>query len=376
MKIGIPKEIKDHEFRVAVTPSGVQEFVSHGHKVYIQKGAGEGSGYSDELYKSVGAEILDTAKEIYDIADMIYKVKEPIEPEYELIHEGQIVFAYFHFACEKALTDAMLKSKSTCIAFETVRGPDGRSLPLLIPMSEVAGRMAAQEGARFLEKPQGGKGMLMGGVPGVKPANVLVLGAGTVGYYAALTCAGMGANVTITDVYLPRLNQIRDMLPANVNTLYSTKYNIEQELPHADLIIGAALIPGAKAPHLVSKEMLKKVSNGTVLVDVAIDQGGCFESSHPTTHTNPTFEFDGKVHYCVGNIPGCVPFTSTPALANATMPYALRIADKGWEQALREDKGLAQGLNIHNGKVYFKGVADAFGLECAKWEPVPGMCTV
>ena len=342
MKIGIPKEIKDHEFRVAVTPSGVQEFVAHGHKVYIQKGAGLGSGYSDELYIECGAEILDTAKEIYDIADMIYKVKEPIAPEYKLIHEGQIVFAYFHFACEKELTDAMLESKSTCIAFETVRGPDGRSLPLLIPMSEVAGRMAAQEGARFLEKPQGGKGMLMGGVPGVRPANVLVLGAGTVGYFAAITAAGMGANVTITDVWLPRLNQNLDYFPANVTTLFSKKYNIEQELPYADLVIGAALIPGAKAPHLVSKEMLSKIQKGTVLVDVAIDQGGCFESSHPTTHTNPTFEVDGKVHYCLGNIQGYVPYISTPALANAKMSFASKIADKDWEQALKEDKGLAR----------------------------------
>jgi alanine dehydrogenase len=368
MKVGVPKEIKNHEFRVAITPSGVQEFVSHGHKVYIQKGAGEGSGYSDEVYKSVGATILDTAKEIYDIADMIYKVKEPIGDEIKLIREGQIVFAYFHFACEPELTEAMIKAKSTCIAFETIRGPDGRSLPLLAPMSQVAGRMAAQQGARFLEKPQGGKGILMGGVPGVKPAKVLVLGAGTVGYFAAITCAGMGANVIITDVYIPRLNQISDFLPPNITTLYSTQYNIEQELPTCDLIIGAALVPGAKAPHLISKEMLKKIPNGTVLVDVAIDQGGCFESSHPTTHAEPTFVYEGKIHYCVSNIPGAVPFTSTAALANATMSYALKIADKGWEKALKEDKGFAQGLNIHNGKVYCPGVAETFNYELTKLE--------
>ena len=368
MKIGVPKEIKDHEFRVAITPSGVQEFVANGHQVYIEHNAGVGSGFPDDVYESVGAKILPTAKEVYDIADMIYKVKEPLPAEYDLIHEGQIVFAYFHFACEKALTEAMIKNKPVCIAFETIRGPDGRSLPLLLPMSEVAGRMAAQEGARFLERPQGGKGILMAGVPGVKPANVLVLGAGTVGFYAALTAAGMGANVTITDISLPRLNQIRDVLPANVNTLYSTRYNIEQELPRSDLIIGAALIPGSKAPHLVSKDMLPKIKEGTVLVDVAIDQGGCFESSQPTTHTEPTFVVDGKVHYCVGNIPGAVPYTSTPALANATMPYALKIANMGWEAACKADKGLAQGLNIVNGKVTFKGVADAFNLPYEPWE--------
>ncbi|OHT08722.1 Alanine dehydrogenase [Tritrichomonas foetus] len=368
MKIGVPKEIKNNEKRVGITPSGVQEFVSRGHEVYIEHNAGVGSGFPDDLYVSVGAKILPTAAEVYGIADMIYKVKEPIESEYELIRENQIVFTYFHFACDKPLTDAMIKSKAICIAFETVRGPDGRSLPLLLPMSEVAGRMAAQEGARFLEQPQGGKGILMGGVPGVKPANVLVLGAGAVGYYAAITCAGMGANVTITDVYLPRLNQIRDTLPANVTTLYSSRYNIEQELPHTDLVIGCALIPGAKTPHLVTKDMLPLIRDGTVLVDVAIDQGGCFETSHPTTHTDPTFVVDGKVHYCVANIPGAVPYTSTPALANATMSYALKIADMGWEAACKSDPGLAQGLNIINGKVVYKAVADAFGYQYEQWK--------
>jgi len=368
MKIGVPKEIKDHEFRVAITPSGVQEFVANGHEVYIQHDAGVGSGFSDELYVSVGAKILQTAKEIYDIADMIYKVKEPIAEEYDLIREGQIVFAYFHFASEPELTKAMIKSKSICIAFETVRGPDGRSLPLLIPMSEVAGRMSAQEGARFLEAPQGGKGILIPGVPGVKPAKALVLGAGTVGYYAALSLAGMGANVVITDISLPRLNQIRDILPPNVNTLYSTRYNIEQELPDSDLIIGCALIPGAKTPHLITKDMLKLIKKGTVMIDVAIDQGGCFESSHPTSHTDPTFMVDGILHYCVGNIPGAVPHTSTPALANATQPYALRIANMGWEAACRADPGLAQGLNIVEGKVTFKKVAEVYNLEYVPWK--------
>ena len=368
MKVGIPKEIKDHENRVAITPSGVQEFVQHGHTVYIEHNAGVGSGYSDDLYISVGAKILPTAKDVYEISDMIFKVKEPIESEYELIREDQIVFAYFHFASDKPLTDAMIKSKAVCIAFETIRGPDGRSLPLLLPMSEVAGRMAAQEGARFLENPQGGKGILLGGVPGVRPANVLVLGAGVVGFYAAITCAGMGANVTITDVYLPRLNQIRDFLPKNVTTLFSSRYNIEQELPKVDLVIGAALVPGAKTPHLITKDMLKLIPDGTVLVDVAIDQGGCFETSHPTTHTDPTFMVDGKLHYCVANIPGAVPYTSTPALANATIPYALKIADMGWEAACKSDPSLAQGLNIIKGKVTFKAVADAFDLPYEPWK--------
>ena len=368
MKIGVPKEIKNHECRVAITPSGVQEFVSHGHEVYIEHDAGKNSGFSDDLYVSVGAKILPTAKDVYEIADMIYKVKEPLESEYELIHENQIVFTYFHFASDKPLTDAMIKSGAVCIAFETVRGPDGRSLPLLLPMSEVAGRMSAQEGARFLEHPQGGKGILLGGVPGVKPAKVLVLGAGTVGYTAALTCAGMGARVVITDVYLPRLNQLRDVLPRNCTTLFSTRYNIEQELEDSDLIIGCALVPGAKTPHLVTNDMLPKIKPGTVMVDVAIDQGGCFEASHPTTHTDPTFMVDGKVFYCVANIPGAVPYTSTPALSNATMPYALRIADMGWEAACKNDRGLLQGLTIVKGKVVNKTVADSLGYQYEPWE--------
>lgn len=368
MKIGVPKEIKNHEGRVSVTPSGVQEFIEHGHEVYVEHDAGLQSGFTDDMYKAVGAKILQTAAEVYGIADMIYKVKEPIKSEYGLIRENQIVFTYFHFASNKELTDAMIKSKAICIAFETVRGADGRSLPLLIPMSEVAGRMSAQEGARFLEAPQGGKGILMGGVPGVKPAKVLVLGAGTVGYYAALTCAGMGANVVITDVYLPRLSQIRESLPANVNTLYSSKYNIEAELHDSDLIIGCALIPGAKTPHLVTKDMLSKVRPGTVMVDVAIDQGGCFENSHATSHDDPIFKVDDKVFYCVGNIPGAVPHTSTPALANATIRYGLKIADMGWEAALKSDQGFKQGLNIYKGKVACKAVSDTFKLPYEPWE--------
>ena len=369
MKIGVPKEIKNNENRIAITPAGVHELVSHGHTVLIQQGAGIASGFSDDDFIAVGAKMLPTIKDVYAEADLIYKVKEPIEEEYDLVKEGQVIFAYFHFANEKELTEAMMKKKATCIAFETVRGPDGRSLPLLTPMSEVAGRMSAQEGARFLERPQGGKGILMSGVPGVKPAKVLILGAGAVGFFAALSCAGMGANVVITDICIPRLRQLRDVLPANVNTLFSTRYNIEQELPTCDLVIGCALIPGAKTPHLITRDMLKLMRPGTVLVDVAIDQGGCFESSHVTTHSEPTFVIDGIVHYCVANIPGAVPYTSTPALSNATLPYMIKIADKGWEQACREDPGLAQGLNIVKGEIVLKAIADCFQLPLGKWQP-------
>ena len=360
MIIGIPKEIKNNENRVGATPGGVKEFVKRGHTVYVQHTAGEGSGFSDEEYIAAGAQILPTIEEVYAAADMIYKVKEPIAPEYSLIKENQLIFAYFHFASEEELTHAMMKRKAVCLAFETV--VKDRQLPLLQPMSEVAGRMAAQEGARFLERPQGGKGILMGGVPGVKPAKVLVLGGGIVGYNAALIAAGMGADVTITDISLPRLRQLEYMLPKNVKTLYSSVHNIEQELPNVDLVIGAVLIPGAKTPHLVTKDMLKLMKPGTVMVDVAIDQGGCFETSRPTTHSDPTFVVDGVLHYCVANIPGAVPYTSTLALANATLPYALRLADMGWKAACQADAGLAEGLNMINGEITFKAVAEAFNL--------------
>jgi alanine dehydrogenase len=294
---------------------------------------------------------------------MIIKVKEPIEPEYKLVRKGQLLFTYFHFACDRELTDAMLESGATCLAYETVVDRNG-GLPLLIPMSEVAGRMSAQEGARFLEKPQGGRGVLLGGVPGVKPAKVLVLGGGIVGTNAALIAAGFGADVTLCDISLPRLRYLSETMPKNVKTLYSSRYNIEQELPTTDLVIGAVLIPGSKAPHLVTRDMLKLMRPGTVLVDVAIDQGGCFETSHPTTHAEPIFEVDGIVHYCVANIPGAVPCTSTLALTNATLPYAIKLADMGWEAACRADAGLAKGLNVVDGKVTFPGVAEAFGMEC------------
>jgi alanine dehydrogenase len=362
MKIGIPKEIKNNENRVGATPAGVKELVKHGHTVYVQHTAGEGSGFSDEEYKAAGAEILPTIEETYAIADMIIKVKEPIEPEYPLVKKGQLLFTYFHFASERPLLDAMLKSGATCIAYETVRDRQG-TLPLLIPMSEVAGRMSVQEGARFLEKPQGGKGKLMGGVPGVKPAKVLVLGAGVVGRNAALMAAGLGADVTITDISLPVLRHCAEVMPKNVKTLYSSSHNIESELPDTDLVIGSVLIPGAKTPHLITKDMVKLLKPGSVMVDVAIDQGGCFETSHPTTHSEPTFMVDGVVQYAVANIPGAVPFTSTLALTNATLPYALRLADMGWQEACRKDAGLAEGVNVVDGKITYKAVAEAFELD-------------
>ena len=361
MIIGIPKEIKNNENRVGMTPAGVSELVARSHTVYVQHTAGENSGFSDAEYEQVGAHILPTIEEVYATAEMIVKVKEPIAPEYGHIKPGQVLFTYFHFAADRALTDAMLRSGAICIAYETVEKAD-RSLPLLIPMSEVAGRMATQEGARFLEKPQGGKGILLGGVPGVKPARVLVLGGGTVGTNAALMAAGMGAEVTITDINLDRLRYLSEVMPKNVKTLYSSKHNICTELPTTDLVIGSVLIPGDKAPHLVTKDMLKLMKPGSVLVDVAIDQGGCFETSHPTTHSNPTYVVDGIVHYAVANIPGAVPYTSTLALTNATLPYAIALACKGWKKACQDDPALYEGLNVVEGKVTYKAVADLYGL--------------
>lgn len=367
MIIGVPKEIKNNENRVAVTPAGVKELVKHGHTVYVQHTAGEGSGFSDEDYVKAGATVLPTIEETYSAAEMIIKVKEPIEPEYKLVKKGQLVFTYFHFASDEALTLAMIESGATCIAYETVQLPTG-ALPLLIPMSEVAGRMSVQEGARFLEKPQGGKGKLLGGVPGVKPAKVLILGGGVVGRNAAIMAAGAKADVTITDISLPVLRHLDHVMPANVKTLYSSTFNIEQELPETDLVIGSVLIPGAKAPKLVTREMLKLMKPGSVLVDVAIDQGGCFETSHATTHADPIYKVDGIVHYAVANIPGAVPFTSTLALTNATLPYALRLADLGWREACRRDHALELGVNIVDGKVVYPAVAEAFNLPLHKLE--------
>lgn len=367
MKIGVPKEIKNNENRVGLTPAGVKELVQHGHDLYVQHTAGEGTGFSDEEYIAAGATILPTIEDVYATAEMIIKVKEPIAPEYPLVKKGQVLFTYFHFASDEELTKAMLKSGAICIAYETVRDRAG-ALPLLVPMSEVAGRMSVQEGARFLEKPQGGKGILLGGVPGVKPAKVLILGAGVVGRNAALMAAGLGCDVTITDISLPTLRYVADVMPKNVKTLFSSRHNIENELPTVDLVIGSVLVPGAKTPKLLTADMLPMMRPGTVIVDVAVDQGGCFETTHATTHSDPIYTIDGVVHYAVANIPGAVPYTSTLALTNATLPYALRLADMGWKEACKADAGLAEGVNVVDGKVTFKGVAEAWDLPFHKLE--------
>lgn len=361
MIIGVPKEIKNNENRVGMTPSGVQEMTRRGHVVYVQASAGVNSGFSDEAYTAAGAKILPSIEEVYAKAEMIVKVKEPIEREYSLVRKGQLVFTYFHFASSEPLTKAMIASGAVCCAYETVERKD-RSLPLLVPMSEVAGRMATQEGCYFLERPRGGKGKLMGGVPGVKPAKVFVIGGGVVGTAAARTAAGMGADVTICDVSLPRLAYLADVMPRNVKTLMSSEYNIREELKSADLVVGSVLIPGAKAPKLVTREMLALMEPGSVLVDVAIDQGGCFETSHPTTHESPVYYVDDILHYCVANIPGAVPYTSTLALTNATLPYALQLACKGWRKACADNEELRKGLNVVEGKVVYKEVAEAWGL--------------
>ena len=362
MKIGIPKEIKNNENRVGMTPDGVAELVKHGHEVYVQHTAGEGSGFADAAYEQVGATILPTIEAVYQVAEMIIKVKEPIAPEYSLVRKGQLLFTYFHLACDKPLTDAMLKSGAVCLAYETVQTADHR-LPLLVPMSEVAGRMAALNGAYYLQKTQGGKGKLIGGVPGVKPAKVLVLGGGIVGEAAARMAAGMGADVYITDINLARLRQLDAELPPTVHALYSTEHNIRKELHDVDIVIGSVLVPGDKTPHLITRAMLSEMEPGTVLVDVAIDQGGCFETSHATTHSDPVYVVDGIVHYAVANIPGAVPNTSTAALTNATLKYALALADKGWKRACKEDNALYKGLNVVEGKVTYKAVADVWGLD-------------
>lgn len=362
MIIGVPKEIKNNENRVGLTPAGVSAFVKAGHKVFVQSTAGDGSGFSDPEYRKAGATLLKTIQEVYKKAEMIIKVKEPIKQEYNLIKEGQLLFTYFHFASYEPLTKAMIKSKAVCLAYETVEKSD-RSLPLLVPMSEVAGRMSVQEGAKYLEKPMGGRGILLGGVPGVRPAHVLVLGGGIVGTQAAKMAAGLGADVTLMDVSLPRLRQLDDLLAKNVKTVYSNEYNIREAIKNADLIIGAVLIPGAKAPSLITRDMLKTMKPGTVMVDVAIDQGGCFETSKATTHEDPIYVIDGVIHYSVANMPGAVPYTSTLALTNATLPYALQLANKGWKKACSENPELKLGLNVVGGKVVYKGVAEAFNLK-------------
>ncbi|UBM58890.1 alanine dehydrogenase [Marinilongibacter aquaticus] len=359
MRIGVPTEIKNNENRVALTPSGVRELTLKGHTVFVQDGAGAGSGFQNEAYLVAGAQILSSIEEVYATADMIVKVKEPIEPEYRLIRKNQLVFTYFHFASSQVLTQAMLESGAICIAYETVTAKDG-SLPLLVPMSEVAGRMAIQEGAKYLEKPSGGKGILLGGVPGTPRAKVLILGGGVVGTQAAKMAAGLGADVTIMDVNLHRLRYLADIMPANVTTRMSSEMAILEAVKTVDLVIGAVLIPGAKAPNLIKRNMLKLMQPGTVLVDVAVDQGGCIETCVPTTHENPTFVIDEVLHYCVANMPGAVPYTSTLALTNATLPYVIELAEKGWEQAIAENKGLENGLNIKHGEIVHKAVAEAF----------------
>jgi len=369
MIIGIPKEIKNNENRVGLTPAGVAEMKKQGHIVYVQTNAGESSGFSDDEYKEAGAQILPSIEDTYAIAEMIIKVKEPIASEYKLIKKDQLLFTYFHFASSEVLTHAMLESGAVCLAYETVEKSD-RSLPLLIPMSEVAGRMAIQQGAKYLEKPQKGKGVLLGGVPGVPPAKVLVLGGGIVGTQAAKMAAGLGARVVIMDVNLQRLRHLADIMPQNVTTIMSNYYNIREAIAQADLVVGAVLIPGAKAPHLITRDMLKLMRPGTVIVDVAVDQGGCIETCTPTTHGNPTFIIDDIVHYCVANMPGAVPYTSTLALTNATLPYALQLANKGWKKACTENEELKKGLNIANGKIVYQGVANAWNLPFEKVESI------
>lgn len=368
MIIGVPKEIKNNENRVGLTPAGVSELRKHGHTVYVQSSAGIGSGFDDQSYIQAGAQMLPTIEDVYGIAEMIIKVKEPIEREYPLIRENQLLFTYFHFASSEPLTHAMLDRKAICLAYETVEKAD-RSLPLLVPMSEVAGRMSIQEGAKYLERPMKGRGILLGGVPGVSPGRVLILGGGVVGTNAAKMAAGLGAHVTLMDVSIPRLRYLNDVMPANVFTMVSNEYNIREQVKNADLIIGGVLIPGAKAPHLITRDMLKTMRPGTVIVDVAVDQGGCIETCKPTTHEDPIFIIDEVVHYCVANMPGAVPYTSTLALTNATLPYAVQLANKGWQKACADSAELRLGLNTIGGTIVYKAVADAWGLH-DKYIPV------
>ncbi|MEX0980386.1 MAG: alanine dehydrogenase [Gemmatimonadota bacterium] len=362
MLIGVPKEIKANEYRVALVPAGAEALARAGHEVMIEKGAGEGSGFSDELYASAGAEIVATAAEVWERAEMIVKVKEPIAPEWPHIRKDQLLFTYFHFAASEPLTKALLDSGSVAIAYETVQLPNGE-LPLLTPMSEVAGRLSILEGAKYLERFYGGRGMLLGGVPGVLPAKVVIIGGGVVGTHAAKMAAGFGADVTMLDVSLNRLRYLADVMPANVRLLYSNRYNIREQIETADLVVGAVLIPGKKAPALVLREDLKHMQDGAVIVDVAVDQGGCVETIHATTHEDPIYEVDGVIHYGVANMPGAVSRTSTLALTNATLPYAIKLANMGWKAACREDPALALGANVVNGAVTYEGVAEAFDME-------------
>jgi alanine dehydrogenase len=369
MKIGVPKEIKTNENRVALIPVGAELLKSHGHEVWVEKSAGVGSGFDDEDYMRAGAKIINNPAEIFGAVEMIMKVKEPLPSEYPLLREGQMIFTYFHFAASRELTQAVIKSKCIAIAYETVQTPD-RALPLLVPMSEVAGRMSIQEGARCLEKLFGGKGILIGGVPGVEPAHVVILGGGVVGTNAAKIAAGLGARVQIVDVNLERLRYLDDVAPKNVSTIMSNPANIRKAIAAADLVVGAVLIPGAKAPRLITREMLMLMKKGSVIVDVAVDQGGCVETIHPTTHENPTYEVDGIVHYGVANMPGAVPMTSTVALTNATLPYAIQIANNGFPKCVQESSAIAMGVNIVHGQVTYKSVAEAFSLPYVPLEDV------
>jgi alanine dehydrogenase len=369
MIVGILKELKIEENRVCMTPAGVELMTGNGHKVLVETSAGVGSGFSDEAYRQAGAEIVSTPVAIYQRAEMVMHVKEPQPCEYAMIREGQIVFTYFHFAAEEELTKAMIKQRCICVAYETIVGAND-SLPLLIPMSEVAGRMAVQQGAKYVERAQGGRGILLGGVPGVAPATVLVLGGGVVGTHAAQMACGLGAKVYLLDMNLDRLRHLAEIMPKNCFPMMSSAACIRELIKDADVVIGAVLLHGAKTPRLVSRSMLKTMKKGAVMVDVAIDQGGCFETSRPTTHQAPTFEVDGIVHYCVANMPGAVPLTSTMALTNATLPYAAAIAGKGWKEAARSNQGIKAGINIANGLVTYNGVAQAYGMKCTPVDDV------
>jgi len=365
MNIGVPKEIKNNEFRVAITPSGVREFVKHGHTVFIETNAGIGSAITDEDYRKVGATILSSADEVWATADLILKVKEPIAAEYSRMRKGQVLFTYLHLAASRECTDALISSGITAIAYETVEVNGG--LPLLAPMSEVAGRMAAQVGAAALQKSAGGRGVLLGGVPGVRPGKVLVLGGGTAGLAAATIAHGMRADVTVVDVNQKRLGEIDQIFSGTVTTIMSSTHEIEEQALESDLIIGAVLVHGAKAPKLITNELVKRMKPGAVLVDIAIDQGGCFEDSRPTTHAEPTFPVHNALFYCVANMPGAVPFTSTYALSNATLPYALSLANHGWREALKRDPALLKGLNVHEGRVYYRAVGEAHSIPVSDW---------
>jgi alanine dehydrogenase len=368
MIVGIPREIKQDEYRVAMLPVGVEELTRAGHRVVVERGAGLGSGIPDEMYRENGAEIVDTATEVFSRSDLIVKVKEPQPQEYPLLRRGQVLFTYLHFAASETLTRSVLETGVTAAAYETLRGRHG-DLPCLTPMSEVAGRMSVQEGAKYLERPQEGRGILLGGVPGVPPAHIAILGGGVVGKNAARIAAGFQADVNILDISVDRLRYLDDIMPANVNTLYSDRHNIREQLMRADLLIGAVLIEGARAPRLVLKEDLKLMKPGAVIIDVAIDQGGCVETARPTTHSAPTYIVDGVVHYCVTNMPGAVGRTSTYALCNVTFPYVMQIAKNGLHGAAAVDPGLANAVNMWNGKLTNKAVADTFGLPFVPYDP-------